>query len=182
MVELESRLQIDVTEGLAWTIPCEHGLTVTAAQLLHRVPCWGYVIKEADTPATERSETIRDAGMKPGEAMRLLREGGGPLDAVPTPSGKQVQLRDLLNPPVAGRKVVLLGDTCDSRAIAGAWRYVLRISWPSSRLPLMAVWAQRWRGEPTSCRMKRHSATIWLPKPTKLSTLQLAWLGRLPAK
>lgn len=57
--------------GLTWTIPCEGGVTVTAAQLQHRLPCWGYVFQEV---------------------------------------ASQRQL---------GRKVVLLGDTCDSDAIVG---------------------------------------------------------------
>ncbi len=62
---------VPVVPGLVWTIPCEGGLTVTAAQLQHRLPCWGYVFQEAAS------------------------------------QGQQ------------GRKVVLLGDTCDSDAIIG---------------------------------------------------------------
>ena len=63
-----------VVPGLVWTLQCGQGLsmTVRAAQLQHRLPCWGYVFTEL--PAL-------------GEA---------------------------------GRKVVLLGDTCDSHAIAGS--------------------------------------------------------------
>ena len=49
-------------------------MTVTAAQLQHRLPCWGYVFQE-----------------KPPQGL-------------------------------PGRKVVLLGDTCDSQAITGVFR------------------------------------------------------------
>ena len=56
---------------MAWTMQCEGDVTVTAAQLQHRLPCWGYVFQEA--PSQQRP----------------------------------------------GRKVVLLGDTCDSQAIIG---------------------------------------------------------------
>ncbi|KAL3144216.1 hypothetical protein ABBQ32_003995 [Trebouxia sp. C0010 RCD-2024] len=62
---------IPVVPGLAWTAACEGGMTVTAAQLQHRLPCWGYVFQEA-----------------PSQGLQ-------------------------------GRKVVLLGDTCDSQAITG---------------------------------------------------------------
>ena len=66
-------LQVPVVPGLTWTLPCPKGITVTAAQLKHRVPCWGYVFQEASV-----------------------------TDGAP------------------GRKVVLLGDTCNSEAIAGS--------------------------------------------------------------
>ena len=41
----------------------------------------------------------------------------GPQATVKLPSGEQVPVRSLVVPPVKGRKVVLLGDTCDSHAI-----------------------------------------------------------------
>ncbi len=62
---------IPVIPGLVWTIRTEEGIVVTAAQLQHRLPCWGYVFQEM---ASQRQ---------------------------------------------SGRKVVLLGDTCDSEAIVG---------------------------------------------------------------
>ena len=106
-------------DGLTWTIACDFGVTVTAAQLQHRVPCWGYVFKEADTPPSERPGKLQECGLGPGEALAKLQQGLGPNSPVELPSGSTVLLRELLHPPVPGRKVVLLGDTCDSRAIAG---------------------------------------------------------------
>ena len=44
----------------------------------------------------------------------------GPKAIVQLPSGEQVPVRSLVVPPVKGRKVVLLGDTCDSHAILSA--------------------------------------------------------------
>jgi ribonuclease Z len=71
-----------VRRGLTWTVTLPSGVRVTAAQLQHRMPCWGYVFQE---PADA-------AAGAPGGAVR------------------------------PGRKVVLLGDTCDSGAIAeAAW-------------------------------------------------------------
>ncbi len=42
--------QVDLIEGLTWTVPCADGITATAAQLQHRLPCWGYVFREAGKP------------------------------------------------------------------------------------------------------------------------------------
>ncbi|KAG2452691.1 hypothetical protein HYH02_002923 [Chlamydomonas schloesseri] len=38
------------SEGLYWEIPGVAGVTVRAAQLQHRVPCWGYVFAESSLP------------------------------------------------------------------------------------------------------------------------------------
>lgn len=45
----------------------------------------------------------------------------GPQAMVQLPSGEQVPVRSLVVPPIKGRKVVLLGDTCDSQAILSAF-------------------------------------------------------------
>lgn len=69
-----------VWPGVTWS-PTEilpGGVKVTAAQLQHRMPCWGYVFQEPDT-------TI------PGSSNEAVRPG---------------------------RKLVILGDTMDSTAIA----------------------------------------------------------------
>ncbi|KAG1659228.1 hypothetical protein FOA52_008997 [Chlamydomonas sp. UWO 241] len=69
--------------GRFWELPAACGVTVRAAQLQHRVPCWGYVMSETRT---------RGAGGSSGSA-------DGERTASP-------------------RKIALLGDTCNSAAIA----------------------------------------------------------------
>ena len=54
--------QMPVVEGLTWTLPAALGVTVVAAQLEHRVPCWGYVLREHDPPA--RPNPARLAAMR----------------------------------------------------------------------------------------------------------------------
>jgi hypothetical protein len=50
-------------DGLVWTLPCEDGITVTAAQLQHRVPCWGYVFQEASRPPLPDPALMSSAGV-----------------------------------------------------------------------------------------------------------------------
>jgi ribonuclease Z len=66
--------------GLVWRLGSEHA-TITAAQLQHRVPCWGYVFDEL-TPQQQQQQQEKEQ--------------------------QQQQ----------GRRVLILGDTVDSRAIA----------------------------------------------------------------
>ena len=56
-------------------------------------------------PSTVLQEAVQSAIVK------------GPQAVVELPSGEQVPVKSLVIPPVKGRKVVLLGDTCDSQAI-----------------------------------------------------------------
>lgn len=56
-------VQVEVIEGLTWTIPCEGGFTATAAQLQHRVPCWGYVFQEPQAPPIPDRAAISAAGI-----------------------------------------------------------------------------------------------------------------------
>ncbi len=62
--------QVEVIEGLTWTIPCGGGFTATAAQLQHRVPCWGYVFQEPGTPPTPDQALMASAGVT--EVINIL--------------------------------------------------------------------------------------------------------------
>lgn len=108
-----------VVQGLRWSVPCDNGIRVTAAQLRHRVPCWGYVFREATSPPKELPDKVQAVGMKPGDALAMLKQGAKPSQKVQTTAGDSVPLLSLFSPPAPGRKVVLLGDTCDSTAIEG---------------------------------------------------------------
>ena len=114
-----SWLQGEVVPGLTWAMPCEDGMTVRSAQLRHRLECWGYVFQEASLPPTEKEDVVQRVGLKPGEALSQLTRSSSPSDTVQCKSEQPITFKDILNPPVVGRKVVLLGDTCDSTAIEG---------------------------------------------------------------
>jgi len=80
-------------EGLFWELPVSH-MRVRAAQLQHRVPCWGYVLEEYPQ---------REQGIEEGASTT------GSSDESPDQAGQR---------PPRGRKVVLLGDTINSNPIA----------------------------------------------------------------
>jgi len=105
---------VDVVPGLQWSLDLRAlaggdggappappftalPLAVVAAQLQHRVPCWGYAL----------SEVVEEG------------EGQGPPPPRPPASPPPAPASPPLSPPpsVRPRKVVLLGDTCDSTAM-----------------------------------------------------------------
>jgi ribonuclease Z len=61
-------LQVDVVDGLTWTIPCEGGFTATAAQLQHRVPCWGYVFQEPGRAPSPDPALLARTGLQEARA------------------------------------------------------------------------------------------------------------------
>lgn len=92
--------------GLSWMLRAPGGMRVAAAQLQHRVPCWGYVFQEPHT---------RLAG--PPEAAPADAEQGGEDSAEEAQHAQQAQQQGQ-QWVRRGRKLVILGDTCDSTAIA----------------------------------------------------------------
>lgn len=89
-------------QGLTWSVRLPGGLLVAAAQLQHRVPCWGYVFQEP--PA---------AVPPPADATPAGDAAAGARHGAEAAAGGQGQLWVR-----RGRKLVILGDTCESSAIA----------------------------------------------------------------
>ncbi|KAI8466762.1 MAG: beta-lactamase-like protein [Monoraphidium minutum] len=103
--------------GLVWRVDGFDTAGVTAAQLQHRLPCWGYVFDEK-LPADADGAALYDRlhahyakHMAKGPAATLgdaAADGGGEDDS------------DAPLAPLAPRRVVILGDTMDSAALAPA--------------------------------------------------------------
>jgi ribonuclease Z len=94
-------------------------LTVWAAPLRHRVPCVGYVVAESASPGRIDADAVTARGIAPSRAYALLKAG----QSVLAPDGSTIEPRDVVLPPRPGRKLVILGDTCDSRGIAAYARH-----------------------------------------------------------
>jgi len=97
-----------------WTVYRDGNLCVRATPLRHPVPCFGYVIDECDQPGRLDAEKAISLGLAPGREYRLLKEG----KEVTTPNGATIRPEDVIGPSRPGRRLVLLGDTCNSSAIA----------------------------------------------------------------
>jgi ribonuclease Z len=60
---------------------------VRAAPLLHKVPCWGYVLQETDTTGSINVELCSARGLAPGPLYKELKKG----NAVTLPDGTLVR-------------------------------------------------------------------------------------------
>ena len=90
--------------------------TVSAWPLVHRVPSFGYVLGEAPRPGRFHLDQATALGIPPGPLYRRLQDGVGVVLA----DGRLIEPHQVCDPPRPGRKLVLLGDTCDSSALAAA--------------------------------------------------------------
>jgi ribonuclease Z len=111
-----------------WTLIQDDTVTVSAVPMSHTIPCVGYCVEEAQRPGRLRNELVepivqrnldllRDAGFKnPMKVMGILKNLK-PNTAFTFPDGTVVTQKDAVEPARKGRKVVICGDTCDSRAM-----------------------------------------------------------------
>ena len=90
-----------------WTVEDGHGFTVKAAKLLHRLPCWGYVVTERPSGGGLDRARARELGLDREDVIALVKKMRPVVDS----AGKSVKLADVVAPTVPGRKVVMLGDT-----------------------------------------------------------------------
>ncbi|CAG0896683.1 unnamed protein product [Cyprideis torosa] len=89
-------------------------IDVTAGYILHRVPCFGYVLQESSLPGSLDAKICKSLGVEPGPDFGRLKAG----NSVTTEAGKVVQPSDVIGPPRPGRKLGFLGDTHDASPMA----------------------------------------------------------------
>lgn len=88
---------------------------ITACPLKHRVPCFGYIFREPSRRSFD-SSVAQLKGIRGADLGRLAR--GEQVCNIAT--GEMVSRDDCLGNPVAGRVIIILGDTCGSESIAEA--------------------------------------------------------------
>jgi ribonuclease Z len=111
-----------------WEVEDEEDVRVYAAPMSHGIPCIGYVVEELPRPGRLRNEfvqpivkrnfaALREAGFKiPMKAMAVIKNLP-PGSAFTFPDGTVLTQEEAVEPPRKGRKVVICGDTSDSRAL-----------------------------------------------------------------
>jgi ribonuclease Z len=111
-----------------WEIEDEEDVKVYAAPMSHGIPCVGYVVEELPQPGRLRNELVeplvrqniaalKEAGFKiPMKAMAVIKNLA-PGTAFTFPDGSVITHEEALEPPRPGRKVVVCGDTADSRSL-----------------------------------------------------------------
>jgi len=96
-----------------WTVYNDGELCVRATPLRHPVPCFGYIVDECDQPGRLDADKAMTMGLPPGREYRLLKEG----KSVETADGVVINPEDVIGADRPGRRLVLLGDTCNSSAM-----------------------------------------------------------------
>jgi len=116
-----------------WEVEEEEDVSVHAAPMSHGVPCVGYVVTEQDRPGRLQPENVLpviernrqgliDAGIRhPMKVMAMVKNL--PVGGTYTfPDGTILNQKDVVEQPRKGRKIVICGDTADSRALEGLAR------------------------------------------------------------
>ena len=97
----------------SWHVCQESNLTVLAAPLKHRTMCFGYVVQEKQIPGKLDPSLLKQKGIPPGPLYSKIKNG----ESIIAPDGSQITPNEVMGPPRPGRKLVILGDTCDSSKI-----------------------------------------------------------------
>eukprot|EP00656_Telonema_subtile_P047958 TRINITY_DN5601_c0_g1_i2.p1 TRINITY_DN5601_c0_g1~~TRINITY_DN5601_c0_g1_i2.p1 ORF type:complete len:349 (-),score=84.55 TRINITY_DN5601_c0_g1_i2:175-1221(-) len=95
-----------------WKLHEDSVCAVYAGAITHRVDCWGYVITEK-TAYTLDPVKAEGLGVQRSKFAELKMG-----QTVTAKSGVQVRMEDVTGATRAGRKLVLLGDTCDPSNVA----------------------------------------------------------------
>lgn len=99
----------EVSEG---TIFEDEKFVVRCAKLDHRIDSYGYRVVEKDKPGKLDAVKLRELGVPPGPLFGKIKRG----ERVELPDGTVVDGQSFIGPPIAGKKIVILGDTrkCDA--------------------------------------------------------------------
>ncbi|RAP78218.1 ribonuclease Z [Paenibacillus montanisoli] len=104
--------ELDVIEVTPGEISSDHRFVVEAAELEHRLPCYGYRIIERPQLGQLNLAALADMGIRPGPLYGKLKRG----EAVTLEDGRTLTPADVVGPSLPGRIVTILGDTkpCDN--------------------------------------------------------------------
>ena len=89
-------------------------LEIIAAPIVHRVFTVGYVLIEKDTIGKLDMDKVKELGVPKGPLLGKLKSK---ID-ITLEDGKVIKWKDVIGDDIKGRKIVILGDTCDPSEIS----------------------------------------------------------------
>ncbi|XP_049842497.1 zinc phosphodiesterase ELAC protein 1-like isoform X3 [Schistocerca gregaria] len=92
-----------------WEVFSGQSATVLAGAALHSIPSFGFVVTEADSPGRLDAEKLKQLGVPPGPLYGRIKAG----HSVEI-NGNTIEPSSVLGPKKNGRKVTIVGDTCDA--------------------------------------------------------------------
>ncbi|KAL7647054.1 UNVERIFIED_CONTAM: hypothetical protein RMT77_002311 [Armadillidium vulgare] len=101
---------LDEGGNASWKIFDEEEYSVEAGVILHRIPCFGYVIREKDKQGPLLTQKLKAFGVEPGPLYGKLKRG----ENVNLENGEVILAKDVVGACVKGRTVVICGDTHDA--------------------------------------------------------------------
>ncbi|CAG5131647.1 unnamed protein product [Candidula unifasciata] len=101
---------IQADDNQIWHLFSDSKLAVKAVWVKHRLPCFSFVIQEAEKSGRLDADKLKSLGVKPGPQYARLKAG----EPVVLNCGTQVTPDQVLGSPVAGRTLVISGDSSDS--------------------------------------------------------------------
>jgi ribonuclease Z len=95
----------------------ENNITVKAGYLVHPIFCVGYSIQESKTVGKLNMQKVNELKVPKGKLLSELKSGK--TISFDLDQNKVIVSPDqVLDPPLPGRKLVILGDTCNSEKIS----------------------------------------------------------------
>ncbi|XP_069483078.1 zinc phosphodiesterase ELAC protein 1 [Ambystoma mexicanum] len=104
--EVQGRtIHIDPVEDCYMLIDNEQ-FVIRAFRLFHRIPSFGFVIEERERPGKLNVQKLKELGVQPGPIYGKLKNGA----TIVLENGITISPLAVLDEPIPGRKVCILGD------------------------------------------------------------------------
>lgn len=112
--------QIVIPKQGTVTIMEDSKYRVKTGRIVHSIPCFGYVLEEKDSPGNLSVEFLDKYKVPMDWKRKLLKQGRNPREVFPGLFPDNVDFSEMIGPTIKGRKIVVLGDTCDPSNIVPA--------------------------------------------------------------
>ncbi|XP_034956883.1 zinc phosphodiesterase ELAC protein 1 [Zootoca vivipara] len=98
-------LHLDPVED-SYTLVDNSQFVVKAFRLFHRIPSFGFLVEEKPRPGKLNAQKLKELGVPPGPIYGRLKDGA----TVVLENGTTIFPSDVMEDPLPGRKVCILGD------------------------------------------------------------------------